>query len=64
MVSLIVTACLLATPAKCEEFYLPGEVSPMQCALFGQQQLAEWSKYHPKWKISGWECRPVGQVGA
>lgn len=64
MVTLIVTACLLATPAKCDTYYIPGEYSPIQCALFAQQSLVEWQKYNKHLKIKSWKCRPVGQVGA
>jgi hypothetical protein len=55
---LIVVACLLAHPGRCEEFPVPFQ-EPMgmtQCLREGQLHLAEWVAGHPKWVIRRWTC--------
>jgi hypothetical protein len=55
---LIVVACLLAQPAKCEEFPLPFQ-QPMgmtECMREGQLYLAEWLAGHSDWVIRRWSC--------
>lgn len=62
MVSLIIYACLIASPAECERFDVPGQVSSFQCAIFGQQQAAEWAKYHSKWSVTRYVCTPLQEA--
>jgi hypothetical protein len=58
MYELIVVACLIAHPAKCEEFAVPFE-RPMgvtQCLRQSQLRLAEWVAGHPDWVVRRWIC--------
>jgi hypothetical protein len=55
---LIVVACLVAHPAKCEEFPLPFQ-QPMgmtECMREGQIYLVEWLAGHSDWVIRRWSC--------
>ena len=55
---LIVVACLIAHPAKCEEFALPFQ-QPMgitECMRESQFHLAEWLAGHSEWVIRRWSC--------
>ncbi len=58
MVELFLTACLLAQPVACEEFYAPFQRSMTlaQCARQGQLWAVRWSLDHPEWRIKGWTC--------
>lgn len=58
MYELVVIACLLAEPAKCEEFYLSFErpTTAMQCLRGGQPRLARWIEQKPDWVIRKWTC--------
>jgi hypothetical protein len=58
MYELIVVACLIAHPTKCEEFALPFQ-RPMgitECMREGQFHLVEWLTGHSGWKIRRWSC--------
>ena len=58
MYEVIVVACLIAQPAKCEEFPLPFQ-QPMgmtECMREGQLYLAEWLAGHADWVIRRWSC--------
>ena len=70
MYELIVVACLIAHPARCEEFALPFQ-QPMgitECLRESQFHLVEWLTGHSGWKIRRWSCvipaRIVGTHGA
>ena len=58
MYELIVVACLLAHPAKCEEFAVSFHepMSMTQCLREGQLHLAGWVAGHPDWVIRRWIC--------
>lgn len=58
MLELIVVACLIAQPAKCETFHLPFE-EPMgghQCVFRAQLRLVQWLERRPDWQIRRWTC--------
>lgn len=58
MYELVVIACLLAEPARCEEFYLSFEqpTGIMACIRTGQLRLARWVEQRPDWVIRKWTC--------
>ena len=57
MYELIIVACLIALPAKCEEFHLPLEASGvMQCMREGEFQMVRWIEEHAGWAIRRWAC--------
>jgi hypothetical protein len=58
MYELVIIACLIAHPARCEEFVLPvdGAAGIMQCMREGELELARWSADRPDWVIRRWRC--------
>lgn len=58
MYELIVLACLIAEPARCEEFPVPFQepMGIMACMRQGQLHLAEWVADHPRWAVRRWSC--------
>ena len=59
MLELVMTACLLAQPAKCQTVYpsfAPPSASMMQCLYEGQLQAVRWAEQHPKWHVVRWSC--------
>ena len=61
MIELVFTACLIASPEKCEDKHLTfaGNISPMACMMGAQPELAKWNEGHPKWRVGKWKCRSV-----
>lgn len=54
-VVLVFLAC--AGPGQCQRVELPWDGSMMQCHLFGQQQVATWTRERPGWTIvNGYTC--------
>ena len=58
LVQLIVLACLVAHPTRCDEFRLPsgGELSMIQCVRESQMLAAEWQTQHPDWVVRRLSC--------
>jgi hypothetical protein len=58
MYELIVVACLVAQPAKCEEFPLPFQqpMAFMECLREGQLYVIEWLQGHSDWVVRRWTC--------
>ena len=65
MIELLVSVCLIAEPARCQDVSLTfsGEsVTPMQCLVGAQSEIARWVDTHPRWAVKRWRCQPAGQV--
>lgn len=62
MYELIVFACLIAQPAKCEEFQVPFQqpMGAMECMRESQFQLVQWLAEHSEWEIRKWTCTIPG----
>lgn len=65
MIELLVSVCLIDDPARCKDVrlsYLAEGLSPYQCVMSGQAEIAKWSEGHPKWRIAKWRCQTAGRV--
>jgi hypothetical protein len=62
MYELIVVACLIAHPARCEMFALPFQqpMSITECMHESQLHLVEWLAGHADWVIRRWTCALPG----
>jgi len=60
MIDLVMTVCLLASPAACREERSELEnVSVISCMTQGQFYAARWADEHPAYRISRWRCEPI-----
>jgi len=65
MIELVFAACLIEQPSQCKEVYLNFEgasVTPQQCMMSGQLEMAKWIGDHPNWWIKKWRCGAAGQT--
>jgi hypothetical protein len=58
MVELVLFACLLAQPTRCETFHIPftGEMFTHACVWQSQIQIAQWAGAHPEWVVKRVSC--------
>lgn len=61
MIEIAMVVCLLADPAKCKDVHLSfasegAAVTPQQCMLNGQTEMAKWLEGNPNWTIQRWRC--------
>ncbi|WP_299672022.1 hypothetical protein [uncultured Roseobacter sp.] len=60
MIELLFVACLATAPEECRErSLLFTDISPMQCLMGAQPELAKWTASHPNQEIKSWRCRTV-----
>jgi hypothetical protein len=66
MLSLIFTTCLLADSSHCAKRSSPiyDQISPAQCMMVAQPELALWSDEHPGWFIKDWRCEYIRDAKA
>lgn len=60
MIELLFVACLAGAPDSCQERSLVfTDVTPTQCLMGAQPELAKWVTSHPNQHIKKWRCRTV-----
>ena len=60
MYYLVVTACLLTAPERCQTVTLDAVLSaftPMQCFTAAKSEITKWADAHPKWAVKKWKCK-------
>ena len=65
MIEVIALVCTVMAPLQCKNVKLSfadDSVTPQQCFLYGQSELAKWTLDHPGWIIAhGFKCGPAGR---
>ncbi|MFM7085316.1 MAG: hypothetical protein ACKOW3_10010 [Hyphomicrobium sp.] len=64
MIELVILACLLDEPDQCKDVSLTFSVenlTPMQCVMQAQPEIAKWVEGHPRWVAKRWTCHAAGQ---
>jgi hypothetical protein len=64
MIELVVIVCLANSPADCKDIHLTfaEDVTPTQCMMRGQPQIAKWIVEHgPAWTVKRWYCGQAGR---
>ncbi len=65
MIEIVMSVCLVQDPAKCEDVrlsFMAQSVTPHQCMMYGQSEIAKWMEGHPKWNIQRWRCGAAKQM--
>lgn len=64
MLELIVSVCLISDPSRCREVslaYAEESVTPMQCIMGAQVEIAKWIEGHPEYALKRWTCQRAGR---
>ena len=61
MMTIILSACLVADPGQCKDFRLPldGDMTATSCAMNAPPYFAQWMEEHPAWRVMRWKCQPA-----
>lgn len=65
MIEIVLSVCFIQDPARCQDVrlsYMAQSVTPHQCMMYGQSEIAKWLEGHPKWKVSRWRCGTARQM--
>ena len=64
MIELFAAVCLINNPASCRDIsltYSAEALTPMQCLMQAQPEIAKWISDHPGWQLKRYACRPASQ---
>ena len=64
MIELLVAVCLIDHPTTCKDvslIYSAEALTPMQCAMQAQPEIAKWINEHPGWVTKRYTCRLAGR---
>ncbi len=58
MITIVISACLIADPSVCKDHRVPllRNIDPAQCAQDALPHFAGWAASHPAWTIKRWRC--------
>jgi hypothetical protein len=65
MIELILSVCLISAPGSCKDVHLTYTeeyLTPHQCVMRGQPEMARWIAEHPQWRIARWTCSRAGRA--
>lgn len=65
MIELVLSVCLVADPTRCKDVGLQyaENMTPFQCAMRAQPEIAKWSEANPNWVVKRFKCgRPTKGV--
>ncbi len=59
MLSVILSACLIADPNQCRDFKIPVDfkMPAKYCTAAATPVCARWANEHPQWQIKRWKCQ-------
>jgi hypothetical protein len=64
MIEVVAIVCFITEPEKCKDVHLTfaaQSVTPQQCMMYGQMELAKWSQGNPNWEIRKFSCGRAGK---
>ena len=64
MIEVVALVCSMQAPLQCKDIHLSfaaDSVTPQQCMMYGQFELAKWTVGHPNWQIRKWSCGRAGR---
>ena len=64
MIEVVAMVCFITEPTKCKDVHLSfaiQSITPQQCMMFGQVELAKWTLGNPNWIIRKFSCGPAGR---
>jgi hypothetical protein len=64
MIEVVAMVCFMNDPAKCKDVHLSfaaESVTPQQCMMYGQMELAKWTEGNPNWQIRKFKCGRAGR---
>jgi hypothetical protein len=64
MIEVVAMVCFIQEPDRCKDIRLSfaaESVTPQQCMMYGQMELAKWTAGHPNWQIRKFSCGRVGK---
>lgn len=64
MIEVVALVCSMQAPLRCKDLHLSfaaESITPQQCMMYGQIELAKWTVEHPNWQIHKFSCGRAGR---
>ena len=64
MIEVVAMVCFIHESERCKDIHLcfaAEVVTPQQCMLYGQMELAKWTVGHPNWQIRKFRAGASGR---
>jgi len=64
MIEVVAMVCFISDPNKCKDVHLSfvaQSITPQQCMMYGQMELAKWTEGNPNWTIRKFTCGRAGR---
>ena len=64
MIELLVAVCQINNPTTCKDvslIYSAEALTPMQCVMRAEPEIAKWINEHPGSQTKRFTCRPAGR---
>jgi len=64
MIEVVAIVCSIQVPNRCKDVHLSfaaESVTPQQCMMYGQAELAKWTVGNPEWQIRKFTCGRSGR---
>ena len=65
MIEILVAVCMVDDPSHCKDVrlnFMEERITPSQCMMMGQIEIARWMEGNPKWALKRWSCGVAGQI--
>ena len=65
MLEILVAVCSIAAPQHCKDVHMnlvSDNVTPRQCLMLGQIEIAKWIDANPNWQVKRWICARAGRL--
>ena len=62
MIELILSVCMVGDPNVCKDIHLTysaANLTPYQCLMRGQPEIAKWNEGNPNWQVQKYRCGRV-----
>lgn len=59
MVEIVLSLCLIGNAKICKDVpltFMEQHITPHQCFLYGQAEIAKYLQSHPRWQVKKWKC--------
>lgn len=59
MIEIILSVCMIDSPDRCKDVrltYMAERVTPFECMVYGQGEIAKWNEGNPNWRVMKWSC--------
>ena len=67
LIEILLSVCMIQDIGRCKDVKLSymseDQITPHNCMINGQTEIAKWIEGNPNWQIMKWSCGHPSQLG-